>query len=66
MDRRFIWAMALMTLIVMAPAVLTHEQRRERVKTLLKSKSAPAPVITVADTPYYSETAIAEFLAPPA
>ncbi|MDX2514593.1 MULTISPECIES: hypothetical protein [Streptomyces] len=49
-----------------APAVLTPEQRRERVKTLLKRKSAPAPVITVADTPYYSETAIAEFLAPPA
>ncbi|CAM5363102.1 hypothetical protein [Streptomyces viridochromogenes] len=47
-------------------ARLTPEQRRERVKTLLKRKSAPAPVITVADTPYYSETAIGEFVAPTA
>ena len=47
-------------------ARLTPEQRRERVKTLLKRKSAPAPVVTVADTPYYNETAVAELLAPPA
>ncbi|MEV0937681.1 hypothetical protein ACIBMX_10670 [Streptomyces phaeochromogenes] len=47
-------------------AELTPEQRRERVKTLLKRKSAPAPVVTVAGTPYYSETAVAEFLAPSA
>ncbi len=47
-------------------AALTPEQRRERVKTLLRRKNAPTPVITVADTPYYSETAIAELLAPPA
>ncbi|MFF0133299.1 hypothetical protein ACFYTG_47825 [Streptomyces mirabilis] len=46
-------------------ATLTPEQRREKVKTLLKRKSAPAPVITVADAPYYNETAIAELLTPP-
>ncbi|MFE9882588.1 hypothetical protein [Streptomyces sp. NPDC005784] len=43
---------------------LTPGQRRERVKTLLKRKGAPAPAITVAGTPYYNETAIAELLAP--
>ncbi|MGW0572939.1 hypothetical protein [Streptomyces tauricus] len=45
-------------------AALTPEQRRERVKTLLKRKNAPTPVITVADTPYYHETAITQLLAP--
>ncbi|MGW7521793.1 hypothetical protein ACWGJ2_40135 [Streptomyces sp. NPDC054796] len=45
-------------------ASLTPEQRRERVKTLLRRKSAPAPVIMVAGTPCYDETAIAELLAP--
>ncbi|MGW4490484.1 hypothetical protein [Streptomyces sp. NPDC004376] len=49
-----------------ASATLTPEQRRERVKTLLKRKGAPAPVITVADTPYYNEAAIAEILPSPA
>ncbi|MEU6379605.1 hypothetical protein [Streptomyces sp. NPDC046909] len=45
---------------------LTPTQRRERVKTLLKRQSAPAPVITVGDSPYYDETAVAELLTPPA
>ena len=49
-----------------ASGALTPVQRRERVKTLLKRKNAPATVITVGDTPYYNETAIAEFLKPPA
>jgi hypothetical protein len=43
---------------------LSPEQRREKVKTLLKRRDAPAPVITVAGTPYYNERAIAEFLDP--
>ncbi|WP_416969416.1 hypothetical protein [Streptomyces sp. 4F14] len=46
-------------------APLTLEQRRDRVKTLLKRKFAPAPVIRVADTPYYDATAVADFLPPP-
>jgi hypothetical protein len=44
---------------------LTPAQRRERVKTLLKRQSAPAPVITVGDSPYYNERAVAVLLAPP-
>ncbi|HEY8983371.1 MAG TPA: hypothetical protein VIU15_27805 [Streptomyces sp.] len=46
-------------------AVLTAAQRQGRVKTLLRRKGAPAPVITVAGTAYYKETAIAGLLRPP-
>ncbi|MCA1217392.1 hypothetical protein [Streptomyces sp. 8L] len=50
--------------LLTASARLTPGQRRERVKTLLKRKSAPDPFITVADAPYYREADIAEFLDP--
>ncbi|MFK4184336.1 hypothetical protein ACI2L4_10000 [Streptomyces sparsogenes] len=41
---------------------LTPEQLRERVKTLLKRRNAPSPVITVAGTAYYREAAVAALL----
>ena len=43
---------------------LTAEQRRDRVKTLLRRQNAPAPVVTVANTSYYSEAAVDALLQP--